>query len=241
MKCLSLVVEALKDIYCYVMLDELEEPCSVYICIYKYIYTHIIVLCMYVSTCVNVSGPCLITPTLTSTPPLPPSPSPSPSMSPSPSPSLCASAGIHDHVGHVHLHDVVLRVEVHHGEWPSLGGHTAGRHGRVDAVDLQLAEDGGVEGGGDARRPRQVLRTLAHAVVHVVALGRDDPVLPLDVFELDVEVPLAAHGDVVPAPQRPLPQRVFGLVVAVTHLGHQEGLVVGVVPAGGAGGLGGVL
>ena len=41
MKYLSLVVEALKDIYCYVMLDELEEPCSVYIYVYINIYIHI--------------------------------------------------------------------------------------------------------------------------------------------------------------------------------------------------------
>lgn len=65
------------------------------------------------------------------------------------------------------------------------------------AIGLQLAEDGGMERGGDARWAGQMLWALAHAVVHVVALGRDDPVLPLDVSELDVKVFLTADTDVV--------------------------------------------
>lgn len=139
--------------------------------------------------------------------------------------SLCASTGLHDHVRDVCFDDVVLRVKVHHGEWPTLGGNAAGGNRRVDAVDFQLAEDGGVEGGRYARGAGQVLRTLTHAVVHVVPFGRDDPVVPLDVLELDVELSLAAHGDVLAAVQRALPQQVFGKVVPETHLGHQEGLV----------------
>lgn len=119
----------------------------------------------------------------------------------------------------------MLRVEVHHGEWPPLGGNAAGRNRRVDAVDFQLAEDGGVEGGCYTWGAGQVLRALAHAVVHVVTFRRDDPVVPLDILELDVELSLAAHGDVLTAAQRALPQRVFGMVVPETHLGHQEGLV----------------
>lgn len=70
-----------------------------------------------------------------------------------------------------------------------------------------------------------MLRALTHAVVHVVALGRDDPLVPLDVLEFDVEVSLAAHGYLVTAAQRALPHRVFRVVVPETHLGHQEGPV----------------
>lgn len=118
----------------------------------------------------------------------------------------------------------MLRVEVHHGERPTLGGDAAGGNRRVDAVDFQLAEDGGVEGGGYTWGAGQVLRALAHAVVHVVAFRRDDPVVPLDVLELDVELSLAADGDVLAAAQRALPEQMFGRVVP-SDLGHQEGLV----------------
>lgn len=138
---------------------------------------------------------------------------------------LCASAGLHDHVGDVSFDNVVLRVEVHHGERPTLGGNAAGRNCRVDAVDFQLAEDGGVKGGCYPRGAGQVLGALTHAVVHVVTFRGDDPVVPLDILELDVELSLAAHGDVFAAAQRTLPEQVFGKVVLKTHLGHQEGLV----------------
>ncbi|KAL7891658.1 hypothetical protein AOLI_G00011340 [Acnodon oligacanthus] len=70
-----------------------------------------------------------------------------------------------------------------------------------------------------------MLRALAHAVVHVVALGCNDPVLPLNVSELDVEVFLAADADVVTTAQRALAQGVLGFVVTETHLRHQEGLL----------------
>lgn len=119
----------------------------------------------------------------------------------------------------------MLRVEVDDGERLPLGGDAARGHGRGRAADLQLAEDGGVEGGRDARRAGQVLGTLARAVVHVVALGRDDPVAPLDVLELDVEVPLAAHGHVLAAAQGALPERVTGALLTQAHLRHHEGLV----------------
>lgn len=64
--------------------------------------------------------------------------------------SLCAPAGLYDHVRDIGLNNDMLRVEVDHGQWSSLDGHAAGRDCRVDAVGLQLAEDGGVEGRGDA-------------------------------------------------------------------------------------------
>lgn len=144
---------------------------------------------------------------------------------------LCASTGLHDHVGDVCFDNVVLRVEVHHGQWPALGGNAAGRNRRVDAVDFQLAEDGGVEGGCYTRGAGQVLGALAHAVVHVVTFRSDDPVVPLDILELDVELSLAAHGDVLAAAQRALLQQVLGMVVPETHLGRQEGPVRAVVRA----------
>lgn len=141
---------------------------------------------------------------------------------------LRAPAGLHDHVRDVHLNNDVLRVEVHHGERAPLDGHAAGRDRRVNAVGLQLAKDRGVEGRGDARRTRQVLRTLTHAVVHVVTLGRNDPVLPMYVSKLDVEVFLAADAGILATPQRALAQGVLGVVITLAHLGHQERLLGGV-------------
>lgn len=64
-----------------------------------------------------------------------------------------------------------------------------------------------------------MLRTLTHAVIHVVALWRDDPVLPLDVTELDVEVFLTAHAGVLATLQRTFAQGVSGAVVTQPHLG----------------------
>lgn len=51
-----------------------------------------------------------------------------------------------------------------------------------------------------------MLGALSHAVVHMVTFRCDDPVVPLDVLELDVEVSLAAHGDIITTTQRPLPE-----------------------------------
>lgn len=119
----------------------------------------------------------------------------------------------------------MLRVKVDHGERPTLGGNAAGRNRRVDAVDFQLAEDGGVEGGCYTWGAGQVLWALTHAVVHVVTFRCDDPVMPLDILELDVELSLAAHGDVLATAQGALPEQVLGMVVPETHLGHQERLV----------------
>jgi len=73
-----------------------------------------------------------------------------------------------------------------------------------------------------------MLGALTHAVVHMVAIRCNDPVIPLDILELDVEFSLAAHTYIVTAMQRALPDRVLGVVLPKTHLGHQEGLVAGV-------------
>lgn len=73
-----------------------------------------------------------------------------------------------------------------------------------------------------------MLGALPHAVVHMVAFGCNDPVMPLDILEFDVEVSLAAHAYIVTTAQRALPECVFGVVFTETHLGHQEGLVGGV-------------
>lgn len=46
-----------------------------------------------------------------------------------------------------------------------------------------------------------MLRTLTDAVVHVIAIGGDDPLIPLDVLEVDVQVSLAADGHIFPTSQ----------------------------------------
>lgn len=73
-----------------------------------------------------------------------------------------------------------------------------------------------------------MLEALTHAVVHMVAFRCNDPVMPLDILELDVEVSLAAHSYIVTTTQRTLSECVFGVVLTETHLGHQKGLVRGI-------------
>lgn len=73
-----------------------------------------------------------------------------------------------------------------------------------------------------------MLEALTHAVVHMVAFRCNDPVMPLDILELDVEVSLAAHSYIFTTTQRALSDCVFGVVVTETHLGHQKGLVWGI-------------
>lgn len=70
-----------------------------------------------------------------------------------------------------------------------------------------------------------MLEALTHAVVHMVAFRCNDPVMPLDILELDVEVFLAAHSHIITTTQRALSESVFGVVITETHLGHQKGLV----------------
>lgn len=53
---------------------------------------------------------------------------------------------------------------------------------------------------------RQMLGALTYAVVHMVAFGCNDPLIPLYILELDVEVPLAAHGYIITTTQRALPE-----------------------------------
>lgn len=59
--------------------------------------------------------------------------------------SLCTSAGLHYHISDVLLDNAARGGQVHHGEWPALCGNATRRCVRDDAVDFQLAEDGGVE------------------------------------------------------------------------------------------------
>lgn len=68
-----------------------------------------------------------------------------------------------------------------------------------------------------------MLRALAHTIVHVVALWCDDPVLPLDILELDIEVLLAADADVITAAQRALANCMLGVVITELNLCHQVG------------------
>lgn len=70
-----------------------------------------------------------------------------------------------------------------------------------------------------------MLGTLAHAVVHVVALRRNYPLVPLDILEFDVKVFLAADRDVFATVQRALPDGVLGAIVTQADLGHHERLV----------------
>lgn len=141
---------------------------------------------------------------------------------------LCTSAGLHYHIRDICFDYVMLRVEVHHGEWSTLSRNTTWRYSCVNAIDFQLAEDSGVEWGCYARGTRQMLGALTHAVVHMVTFRCNDPVMPLNIFKLDVEFSLTAHGDVVVTTQWALPDWVFGVVVTEAHLGNHEGLVRGV-------------
>lgn len=58
---------------------------------------------------------------------------------------LCASTGLHYHVGNIRFDNAELRVEVHHRQGPPLSGNTTRRCCCVNAIDFQLAEDSGME------------------------------------------------------------------------------------------------
>lgn len=73
-----------------------------------------------------------------------------------------------------------------------------------------------------------MLEALTHAVVHMVAFRCNDPVVPLDILELDVEVSLAAHSYIFTTTHGALTECVFGVVVTETHLGHQKWLEWGI-------------
>lgn len=81
-----------------------------------------------------------------------------------------AAALVHDHVGNVPLHDVVLVVEVEHGHGAELGGNAAGVHGaRAHPPHAVLVHHRCVEGRGRPRDARHVGRTVPLAVVPKVA------------------------------------------------------------------------
>lgn len=61
-----------------------------------------------------------------------------------------------------------------------------------------------MERGCYPRGTGQVLGALTYAVVHMVTFRSNDPLVPLDILELDVEFSLAAHAYLVPTSQRAL-------------------------------------
>ena len=88
-----------------------------------------------------------------------------------------------------------------------------------------MADDGGVEGQRGPGDARHVGGALPLAVVGVVTGWCDYPVVPADVFEVDVELPFAADADLPIAlqPALPAPPRV-GAILLPDH-GHEEGPV----------------
>ena len=87
-----------------------------------------------------------------------------------------------------------------------------------------MADHRGVEGQRGARGGRRVARAVALAVVGVVTGRGDNPVVPADVLEVDVELPLAAQAGGAVALQATLVPPVAGRVRLPQHH-HQEGPV----------------
>lgn len=103
------------------------------------------------------------------------------------------TAGVDNHVGDVGLDDVAVSIIVEQREGATLRGHTAGVHGCVRIVGFDEVEDSRVEGGSEARDASHVQGAEPHAVVHVIPLWLDDPVLPADLLEVHEEFLAAAH------------------------------------------------
>lgn len=103
------------------------------------------------------------------------------------------TTGIDNHVGDVGLNNVAVPVIVEQRERATLRGHAAGVHGCVRVVGFDEVEDSCVEGGGKARDASHVQGAEPSAVVHVIALWLDDPVLPANLLEVHEEFLAAAH------------------------------------------------
>lgn len=135
------------------------------------------------------------------------------------------AALLHNHVGYVPLDDVVFIVEVEHGHCTELGWDAAGVYRAwTHPPQAVLVDYRRVKGGSGAWHTRHVRRTAALAVVAVVASGRDDPVVPANQTEVNVELlPAAQAATRAVAFEPSLSDAVLSIYLTSTH--HQEGPV----------------
>lgn len=88
-----------------------------------------------------------------------------------------------------------------------------------------MADDSGVEGQRGPGDACDMGGTLALAVVGVVTGRSNNPVVPANVFEVDVELPFAAHADFAVALQPSLPAPPGVAAVPLPDHCHEEGPV----------------
>lgn len=146
---------------------------------------------------------------------------------------LSAAALIHHHVLIVPQHHVVAVIVVEDGDGGEPDGDTAGLGGPLGVQRVHHGLEDGVVGAVELGGQRE--GALTQAVVGQVALGGDDPVLPANVAEADVEPPglaEAAWGDGGGLSTPPPPPGSSALLLAEGH--HQEGRVQEGVDAGAA-------
>ena len=96
-----------------------------------------------------------------------------------------ASASLDDHVVIIFEYDLVILVDVQHGDGRELGGDATGpRNGaRIDRMNQRLND--GVIGRVEMIGQRE--RTIAVTIIGVIARRCHDPVVPADVVKVDVK------------------------------------------------------
>lgn len=103
-------------------------------------------------------------------------------------PSLAAATSIDDHVRNVCLDEVAIGVKVQQRKGPSLCGDTAGMARNGDVVGFHQIEDCSVEGSCHPRHTCQVHGAFAHAIIYLIALWLEDPVIPTNVPKIYIVV-----------------------------------------------------
>lgn len=140
---------------------------------------------------------------------------------------LRAATLLHNHVLDVFLDNLLLLVVVEHRHGAEARGDTARPDASERAVTTHavVVDDSGVEGKCWACNAGHVARTLTLTVVGVVAGRCNDPVVPADVFEIDIELTLATHTYLAVAFQATLTAASWPILLQLTHHSHQKGPV----------------
>lgn len=101
---------------------------------------------------------------------------------------LATATGLHHHIWYICLDHIAISVQVEERERPSGSRDTAGGTQGPRVVGLEEAEDSRMEGGSNAWVASQVRGALPTAVIQLVPLRLQDPVLPSQFLEVYIMV-----------------------------------------------------
>lgn len=140
---------------------------------------------------------------------------------------LRAATFLHNHVLDVLLDNLLLLIVVEHRHGTEARGDTARPDAREGAVTTHavVVDDSGVEGKCRAGDAGHMARAFTLTVVGVVASRCNDPVVPANVFEIDIELTLAAHTNLAVTFQATLAAPSWPILLHLTHHSHQKGPV----------------